>query len=343
MPPVRSAGMRLRRLSLWVLVGVLALPALAAGAFSQTEVDRAADQAARAEARRLEAQQSVDAWADKRGTALDRAMAASFALAATNTRLEEAAFRVFELRDEILDAESRLRELRDSAETRVVETYMNGTAGGLFSIWSASSFEQSVLMEEAAASARRADTLKLAELSAERERLGSLQDGYRAAQEDLVALRETNLDQSHALHELFLTIDARYAESFAGLESADADYVAALGEWEMAQRRRAARAGVEPWRPLVQQYFPAELTEEALRVMACESGGNADAVHPESDASGLFQFLAGTWSFSSVNAGFSGASRFDAEANIAAAAWLVDYSIRSGHPRGAWGHWVCQP
>lgn len=335
--------MRLQRLFPLVLAGVLLFPAVTEGAFAQTEIDRAAAAVDQAAAERRQAQHVVDAWAAQRGTALDRVMAASFALQATNTQLEETSFQVFQLRDEILNAETHLRNLRSAAETRVVDTYMNGAAGGLFSIWSASNFEQSALLEETAASARRADTLELADLAAERDRLSGLQSGYEHAREQLSVLRAENLDQSLALEELFLTVDSRFGESLAGLEKADAGYLLAVGELEMAERRRAARAGVEPWRSLVEQYFPQGLVEEALLVMACESGGNADAVHPESDASGLFQFLAGTWAFSSVKAGFPGASRFDAEANVASAAWLVEYSIRSGHPAGAWGHWVCQP
>jgi hypothetical protein len=285
----------------------------------------------------------VDAWAARRGTALDRVVAALFSLEVTNTQLEEAAFQVLGLQDEILDAESRFRYLQDTAEARLVETYMNGTAGGLLSIWSVANFEQSALLEETVAIAKRADMRELADLTTEREHLRGLQDDYRRAQDELRILREENLDQSHVLEDLFQTIDARYLQSYAGLGEADAGYVQAVSDWEAAQRRRAARVGVEPWRPLVEIYFPGDQIDSALSVMACESGGNADAVHPTSDATGLFQFLAGTWAFSSVNAGFPGASRFDAEANVAAAAWLVDYSIRSGHPRGAWGHWVCQP
>ncbi|NIA24382.1 MAG: transglycosylase SLT domain-containing protein [Gammaproteobacteria bacterium] len=77
--------------------------------------------------------------------------------------------------------------------------------------------------------------------------------------------------------------------------------------------------------------------------MYCESGGNPDAKNPYSTATGLFQFLRGTWAIASVRAGFGGYSRLDPEANIASAAWLVKYSIRTQHPGGAWGHWSCKP
>lgn len=325
-----------------LLVSVVA-PVGAAVARSQTEVDRAADEVARVGAERAEAQRLVDAWATRRGTVQDEVLAALFALEQTNAQLERTSFELFGIREEIFATEARIRHLRRITETRAVEVYMNGAASGLFSVWSASNFEQSALLEETTASAQRVDALELANLATARDQMADLQEGYRQTQERLRRLREDSKNQNRQLQELFSVVDAEYARSYRGLRQADAGYQHAVTEFEATQRRRAARAGVEPWRPLVEQYFPGDLVEEALTVMRCESGGNPDAVHPESDATGLFQFLAGTWVFSSANAGFPGASRFDAEANVSAAAWLVEYSVRTGHPGGAWGHWVCQP
>ena len=338
--------MRTRQILPLVLAGLL-LPAVFSravpGVRAQTEVDRATDEVARAKAERAEAQRMVDEWADRRGTVQDQVMAALFSLEQANTQLERTTFELFDLREEVFDAEARVGHLREITETRAVEAYMNSAASSLFPIWSASNFEQSALLEETAASAQRANLLEVAHLVTERDHLAELQDGYRRNLARLRILREDIESQGHALQQLFAVVDAEYASSYEGLEEADAGYQRAVSEREAAQRRRAARAGVEPWRSLVQQRFPEDLVEQALRVMRCESGGNPDVVHPESNATGLFQFLAGTWAFASVNAGFSGASRFDAEANVAAAAWLVGYSIRTGHPGGPWGHWVCQP
>ena len=98
---------------------------------------------------------------------------------------------------------------------------------------------------------------------------------------------------------------------------------------------------VEEWRPLVEQYFPAELVDDALTVIRCESQGDPLAYNSRSGASGLFQFISGTWNWASQNAGWAGASPFDPEANIASAAWLVQWSIGRGiHP---WAHWNCRP
>ena len=100
---------------------------------------------------------------------------------------------------------------------------------------------------------------------------------------------------------------------------------------------------VEGWRPLVAQYFPDHQVESALSVMRCESNGDPNAVNSRSGASGLFQFMPGTWNWASAQGGFGGYSPFHAEANIASAAWLVEYSTQTGHPRGPWGHWTCRP
>ena len=98
---------------------------------------------------------------------------------------------------------------------------------------------------------------------------------------------------------------------------------------------------VEEWRPLVAQYFPAELIDDALKVMKCESKGDPVAYNSRSGASGLFQFIPNTWNWASSNAGWARASPFDPEANIASAAWLTQWSMSRGN--SPWAHWSCKP
>ena len=95
--------------------------------------------------------------------------------------------------------------------------------------------------------------------------------------------------------------------------------------------------GAEQWRSLVEAYWPAEIVDDALSVLWCESRGDPDAVNPASGASGLFQFLPSTWGSASVSAGWAGADVFDPEANIAVAAWLY---AAYDEP---WQQWNCQP
>lgn len=89
------------------------------------------------------------------------------------------------------------------------------------------------------------------------------------------------------------------------------------------------------------QYFSADLVDAALAVMRCESLGDPLAYNPSSGASGLYQFIPGTWTWASANAGFGGSSAFEPEANVAAAAWLTQTSINQG--KDPWVHWSCKP
>ena len=98
---------------------------------------------------------------------------------------------------------------------------------------------------------------------------------------------------------------------------------------------------IRRWVPLVERYFPSELVTEALAIIDCESGGDPSARNPRSSAAGLFQFIEGTWEYASEQAGFAGATPDDPVANVAAAAWLVEYSLGAGD--GPWAHWTCRP
>lgn len=98
---------------------------------------------------------------------------------------------------------------------------------------------------------------------------------------------------------------------------------------------------IRRWQTLVERYFPPERVEEALAIIDCESGGDPNARNPRSGAAGLFQFVDGTWTHASEQAGFEGAPPNDPEANVAAAAWLVDYSLGVGDV--PWAHWTCRP
>jgi hypothetical protein len=97
---------------------------------------------------------------------------------------------------------------------------------------------------------------------------------------------------------------------------------------------------VEQWRPLVQQFFPDNRVEEALRIIDCESNGDPNAQNPYSGAGGLFQFLPSTWASNAPNAGYAGYSVFDAEANIATAAWLANRYQELGY--SYWHAWNCR-
>lgn len=94
--------------------------------------------------------------------------------------------------------------------------------------------------------------------------------------------------------------------------------------------------------PLGEDLGVPDLVDEALQVMECESSGEPFAENPNSTASGLFQFLQGTWDrWNPRTPGWEGESVFHPEANIATAARLVRASVDEGQNR--WWQWSCKP
>lgn len=180
------------------------------------------------------------------------------------------------------------------------------------------------------------------------------------------------------LAELFGDADARVGLAIQGAVAADLAYRAELDRVETAQAEAAEQArqqerstttvapapiasssttsttlgppsigdrplkpAVERWRSLAGAYFPATKVEAALAIIQCESLGDPEAYNPYSGASGLFQFLPGTYAVIAPKAGFDGVSVFDPEANIGSAAWLVAYYESLG--RNPWTPWHCTP
>ena len=94
---------------------------------------------------------------------------------------------------------------------------------------------------------------------------------------------------------------------------------------------------IERWRPMVESRFAPIDVPWAMRVLACESNGDPYAKNPRSTASGLFQFLRGTWDSVAIPLGYgshSSGAVFDPAANIHSAAWL--FYAEGPH------HWVCK-
>ncbi len=101
-------------------------------------------------------------------------------------------------------------------------------------------------------------------------------------------------------------------------------------------RRPQTSPGVEAWRPLVAEFFAADLVDHALCIIRHETtDGNPDKYNLRSGASGLFQHLPKYWADRSAKAGWAGADIFDPRANVAVAAWLQRH--------GGWGHWTVNP
>jgi peptidoglycan hydrolase CwlO-like protein len=92
--------------------------------------------------------------------------------------------------------------------------------------------------------------------------------------------------------------------------------------------------GPEAVKVFIEQYFSPqgqETVDVAMCVAQAESGFDPHAENPYTGAAGVYQFIPSTWESLSEAAGWGGSSVFDAEANVAVAAWTVDTS--------GWGHW----
>jgi soluble lytic murein transglycosylase-like protein len=88
---------------------------------------------------------------------------------------------------------------------------------------------------------------------------------------------------------------------------------------------RRKSGGVEKWRGLVAKYFPSNAVNTALSIMACESGGNPNAVSHTNDH-GLFQINGGLQAY--------GEKIYNPEFNIKLA--YTNYYATRG-----WQPWVC--
>lgn len=334
------------------LVAALVLASLPTVAYAQTksDVDQAQQEANTAKSALGEAQQAADAASKARDAVQADLLARLDQVQQTTAQLDTVASDVSRLRGEIEDTEQKVGALRDSAEQRAVDAYMNAWSSDIGVLVLNVDLTHMFILQDVIESQRQKDLASINELTIQRRVLDNLRSSEESEQQQLQTLQDDLSSQVDVLQELFMNADATLKEAYLTVDDADRKYKEALNSvstakkaYAEAQRKLRVGAGVERWRSLVEQYFPADLVGQALAVMYCESGGNPDAVNRYSGASGLFQFLKGTWAIASLRAGFSGYSRFDPEANIASAAWLATYSMNSGHRGGAWGPWSCKP
>lgn len=92
----------------------------------------------------------------------------------------------------------------------------------------------------------------------------------------------------------------------------------------------AGSPGVEQWRPMVANYFPASAVDTMLCLMHHESKGVPTATNPSSGAAGLFQVMPFWWDH-------YGGDRYDPERNTQVARWIWDqqgYRAWSPYNRG---------
>jgi multidrug efflux pump subunit AcrA (membrane-fusion protein) len=269
---------------------------------------------------------------------------------------------------------------RQSVDRQGVEAYMQALSlpGGV--VWSSDSIEGAMVAERTLAILAGEDEDEAAALAVTERDLQALDQEYEADFRNVESLVLQVETEAARLQELFMLADLNVAMAIGEAIAADAAYRSALDEVEQAiaaeeeLERQAERSttttstiavtastgttapvsttvpgtisrplkpAVEQWRSLVASYFNPVMVDQALSIIQCESLGDPNAYNPYSGASGLFQFIPGTWAVTSVKAGFGGFSVFDPEANIASAAWLTAYYQAAG--LNPWTPWHCIP
>jgi hypothetical protein len=351
----------LAALSVVLLVIASVVGSLTAGAQTEGEVTEA-------EERKLEANHLVSEAVAERDrieaellVALEQYQQINFEVAELSSGIDDLGLRIG-------DMGVRLQTARSTLGDRAVTAYIRAVTSPATAVLGVSDLEDLMIARRAVEVISAEDHSRIAEIAVARADLAKLQSLYQA---DLTALSEIQFRaEAHAdrLVELFMSADQALGTAIDDARSADASYKAALDALELAQVKEAARKreearrqatttlvpvttalvgprtfrpAVEQWRSLVSTYFADPMVDAALSVIACESVGDPNAYNPYSGASGLFQFLPGTWAVASSKAGFAGVSPFDAEANTASAAWLTRYYESRG--KDPWTAWSCKP
>lgn len=356
--------MLLRRAYLALSLGVvLSAAGLPAGAALQTnhgrihQVDQGVDSARQERDRAYSVVASSVARRDQVEADL---FAALVAYQETADRLSSANSKMKRVADKLALAQTKADSLVGRFEQSIGNAYMNAVAGEP-SMVLAGSGPSTYLFASQIFSNLSVDNLAgIDQMAAVTASLRVL-SGELSMERDQVAVLATQLEgRATDLEQLFAKASATVATAFANASAADATYRSALSNLEEARaaeqaRRReevvetggddstssvTIRPTTESWRALVAEHFPAAQVEAALVIIQCESGGDPGAVNPYSGASGLFQFLPGTWAVASVGAGVGGKSVFDAETNIVAAAWLSGYYASRGFD--PWYPWGCR-
>lgn len=140
------------------------------------------------------------------------------------------------------------------------------------------------------------------------------------------------------------------AVRYAALVEADAAAERRRRAAEAAERQRQAVAsttvpGRTPrpvgacggWEGLVATHFPASQVGNACRVLVCESQGNPNAKNPRSTASGLAQFLDGTWRRARTMV--PGAERYSRAMHAPPATQIAVYG--AWWRATSWSQWEC--
>ncbi len=238
---------------------------------------------------------------------------------------------------------SAIRSRQEALNRRAAQIYMTPPVGLLDVVLSVQSISEADDVLYFMAEAARSDADLILQLDSERTRLG----GQQARLEDLRNDARAALGQLEGLAAELgdrLALQRALADQLARDRGEAAALVAQLGEKQSEPPAPDPDPSPDPPKPpdpgpeavkaLIGDYF-APLGQKQVDVALCvaeaESGFDPHAENPYTGAAGVFQFIPTTWESLSEAAGWGGASVFDAEANVAVAAWTVEHS--------GWGSW----
>ncbi|MFQ5947379.1 MAG: transglycosylase SLT domain-containing protein [Acidimicrobiia bacterium] len=283
-------------------------------------------------------------------------------LGAERTRYEEA-LRVEialhddlrQIADELAGRERELKEAQSQAHDRIARMYISaGTSAEaitLLGVGDLSDLPTRVGYLGAVVEQDRAFRNWLESIHADFERLQQRLDEALGVQRretaDLRALVDSRVEELEAARSRYRKVAIQWERQEEERRRREAEEERRRREAEAAARRAAEAArraaaqaallggNAQQWRPLIEAYFPPEAVDAAMVIMYCESRGNPASTNPWTGAAGLFQHLQQYWPGRAAAAGFSGASVYDPEANIAAAALLYNSQ--------GWRPWTCKP
>jgi peptidoglycan hydrolase CwlO-like protein len=251
-------------------------------------------------------------------------------------------------RGEIGHLRRQVDSQQEALDQRAAEAYVRGPTQGLeVALGATSMADFQVILEYLNASSRR-DQQLIDGLTQQRAELQARQDDLAGLLSHLEGTRTALSAQASDLGDRL----SRQTAVVAALEADRARAEALVQTLQDRAARAAARRdiqhaggsesdpgptpkpgpppppdpGPEAVKALITQYFSPlgdDNVTKAMCVADRESDFNPLAENPISGAAGVFQFLPSTWALFAPAAGWGGHSVFEAEANVAVAAWTV--------------------
>jgi peptidoglycan hydrolase CwlO-like protein len=233
------------------------------------------------------------------------------------------------IRSTVTDVTGQVAANQAALDARAAAIYEQGPASGLALILDATSFEDFADRLQYVGTVTRSDSDLIAALSTQRAQLeargSALSASIAALQATKASLNQEAASLSAALTQQLTTIGQLNDEQ-AAAQALVAELTPSPSPSPSPTPTPTPPPSGASVQELIASYFGPlgqDVVDQAMCVAQLESGFNPNAYNPISGASGVFQFIPSTWASVSKAAGWGGVSVFDAEANVAVAAWAV--------------------